>query len=111
MFRIMNKITLIAIFLFMVLIIFIGSDCERNYGDIIEHIAPVNWKNYSWSDAYRMYPNYPIVLPTDTWLMQHNLMPFWNSTRSTRNTSWDIRGDVKPSLQSVGPWNISPLIY
>ena len=39
-----------------------------------------------------------------------NLLPWWNSTRHTRNMSWDIRGDVPQIPYYVGPWMNSPLI-
>lgn len=39
------------------------------------------------------------------------LPPYWNMpTRSTRNMSYDIRGDPPIYPRPVGPWNISPLI-
>lgn len=33
--------------------------------------------------------------------------PWWNSTRSTRNMSYDIRGDIPIPKTYIGPWNIS----
>lgn len=47
--------------------------------------------------------------PDFAWLGQNNLLPWWNSTRSTRNSSWDLRGDVPVANQYVGPWLNSPL--
>lgn len=38
------------------------------------------------------------------------LLPWWNSTRHTRNMFWDIRGDVPITPYYVGPWLNSPLI-
>ncbi len=32
---------------------------------------------------------------------------WWNATRSTRNMSYDLRGDVPIPMTYVGPWNIS----
>lgn len=48
--------------------------------------------------------------PDYVWLNRMNLMPWWNSTRFTRNSSWDIRGDVPIGNYYVGPWLQSPLI-
>lgn len=48
--------------------------------------------------------------PDYAWLSQYNLMPWWNSTRSTRNMSYDLRGDIPIVPSYVGPWNNSPLI-
>jgi hypothetical protein len=40
-----------------------------------------------------------------------NIELFWlEPTRSTRNMSYDIRGDVPIYPGPVGPWLISPLI-
>lgn len=39
-----------------------------------------------------------------------NMFPFWNSTRHTRNSSWDIRGDVPIDPFYTGPWWRSALI-
>ena len=41
---------------------------------------------------------------------QDNQFPFWNSTRHTRNSSWDIRGDVPIDPYYSGPFWQSPLI-
>jgi hypothetical protein len=38
------------------------------------------------------------------------VIPFWNSTRHTRNSSWDIRGDIPITPYYLGPWWQSPLI-
>jgi hypothetical protein len=48
--------------------------------------------------------------PDFSWLAYNNLLPWWNSTRHTRNSSWDIRGDVPVPYYYVGPWLNSPLI-
>lgn len=48
--------------------------------------------------------------PDYAWLSQNNLMPWWNSTRHTRNMSYDLRGDVPITPSYVGPWNNSDLI-
>jgi hypothetical protein len=48
--------------------------------------------------------------PDFGWLARNNLLPWWNSTRNTRNSSWDIRGDVPVASYYVGPWLNSPLI-
>jgi hypothetical protein len=37
--------------------------------------------------------------------------PWWNSTRFTRNMSYDLRGDVPINLFPTGPWWNSPLLY
>lgn len=78
----------------------------------VEHIAPVNWKGVNWFDYHHLYS--PIVTPSDTWLARNHMLPWWNSTRHTRNSSWDIRGDVRPKgyyISPVGPWHNTPHAY
>jgi hypothetical protein len=36
--------------------------------------------------------------------------PWWNSTRHTRNMSYDLRGDIPTSYYPVGPWLNSGLV-
>lgn len=36
--------------------------------------------------------------------------PWWNSTRHTRNSSYDLRGDIPPYHYYTGPWWNSELI-
>ena len=38
------------------------------------------------------------------------IQPWWNSTRHTRNMSYDIRGDAHNPISYMGLWNISPLL-
>lgn len=57
---------------------------------------------------------FPTIGPTDSWLSSHAMLPWWNSTRFTRNTSYDIRGDVPiagtcSGLCGCSPWLESPL--
>lgn len=51
-----------------------------------------------------------LVGPQDYLAVRGNLFPWWNSTRHTRNMSWDLRGDVLIKPHYVGPWLNSPLI-
>lgn len=49
-------------------------------------------------DEYEQYQyqNPYAYRPTDGWLASRGLLPWWNATRFTRNTSYDIRGDITP---------------
>ena len=49
-------------------------------------------------------------VPDFAWLSRYNLLPWWNSTRGTKNMSYDLRGDVPIIPYYVGPWYNSPLI-
>lgn len=43
------------------------------------------------------------------YLSTHTQFPFWNTQiGTTRNMSYDLRGDIPPHLYYTGPWNISP---
>lgn len=54
---------------------------------------------------------YDTMVGANDWLIARgNLLPWWNSTRHTRNMSWDIRGDVPIVPHYVGPWLNSPLL-
>jgi hypothetical protein len=39
------------------------------------------------------------------------ISPFWNSTRYTRNQSYDIRGDVPTYYREVSPWMNPEIVY
>ena len=49
-------------------------------------------------------------IPNDPWLSDRGLLPWWNSTRFTRNMSYDLRGDIQNPIFYTGPWNRSPII-
>lgn len=72
-----------------------GYGCNCNKHKFIEHIERFTDVGFA--------PDY-------AWLSNHNLLPWWNSTRHTRNMSYDIRGDVPIIPSYVGPWMNSPLI-
>lgn len=95
---------IMVIVILLVMLVCVG----KNVNDIYEHIAPENWKGVNWFNYLPIHS--PIVYPTDTWLGRNNLLPWWNSTRYTRNSSWDIRGDVRPTIYYTGAWHNSPHI-
>jgi hypothetical protein len=73
-----------------------GCGCGRDRGNkLLEHYEHFNDNGFE---------------PDFAWLARNNLLPWWNSTRHTRNTSWDIRGDVPIPYYDTGPWWNSPLI-
>lgn len=70
------------------------SGCRRKFQ---EHFENINDELYS---------------PDIGWLSNNGLLPWWNSTRHTRNMSYDLRGDVVPYGVCTGgsfPWWKSPL--
>jgi hypothetical protein len=64
---------------------------------------------FSEEDAGPYRTLYPEI-PNDPWLSDRGLLPWWNSTRFTRNMSYDLRGDIQNPIFYTGPWNISPII-
>lgn len=76
-----------------------GYDEYNHLQNKIEHFNDVGFEH-----------GLPSFEPDYAWLSQHNLLPWWNSTRRTRNMSYDLRGDVPIVPYYVGPWNNSPLI-
>jgi hypothetical protein len=67
------------------------------------------------SDTYIQYydhisRNIPMLdHPSQAWLAEKGLLSWWNSTRHTKNMSYDIRGDIPPFSYYTGPWNNSSL--
>ncbi|VBB18909.1 hypothetical protein YASMINEVIRUS_1441 [Yasminevirus sp. GU-2018] len=72
-----------------------GYTCGCNKHKFMEHIERFNDVGFE---------------PDFAWLARNNLLPWWNSTRHTRNMSYDLRGDVPIVPTYVGPWMNSPLI-
>ena len=71
----------------------------------VEHFR--NFRNYTNRYRYRNINNY---YPSyyDIWqLSRYGLLPWNNSTRFTRNMSYDLRGDVYLPPYYTGPWNNS----
>jgi hypothetical protein len=55
-------------------------------------------------------PYYYYMTPSVGWLSRRGLLPWWNSTRDTKNMSYDIRGDIPPFRYPVGPWFNSAIV-
>ena len=75
-----------------------GNTEKEQWKTLSSRLKPRHIQNlYSlpWSNQY--FWAYPF--PRQIW---------WNSNRSTRNMSYDIRGDIPFFHSYVGPWNISP---
>jgi hypothetical protein len=74
---------------------YVENDCDCDRHKLLRHIQNVSDLEFA--------PNMP-------WLAQHNLLPWWNSSRNTRNMSYDIRGDVPLGVQFVPTFYASPQI-
>jgi hypothetical protein len=68
-------------------------DCDRH--KLLRHIQGASNEEFT---------------PDMDWLTYHNLLPWWNSTRNTKNMSYDIRGDVPVGVHFVPVWYASPHI-
>lgn len=93
----MNK-NIIILFLVLALV-FVLKQIYDNQTKTIETV-----KNVSYAPV-----NY-VVQPSLSWLSDRGMLPWWNSTRSTRNMSYDIRGGIPPIHYDVGPWLNSGLL-
>lgn len=105
-------LTLIGLIVLIILILivynYVSNRCDES-SDRYEKYK--NHKDYD--DMYKYHLNHfndEYFEPDYAWLNNYNLMPWWNSTRNTRNMSYDLRGDVPITPYYVGPWYNSPLI-
>lgn len=82
-------------------------DCPDSYNN-----RDINIFNNPSYDEYNEYQNQnlPQYL-NDINIAHNNLFPWWNSTRHTRNMSYDIRGDPILQYYEIGPWLKSSLIF
>ena len=98
----------ITILIIAIIIVLCMINANKN-SDHDEKFAPnidTDFNQYAPVD-----PNYYWNLPNIGWLSRRGLLPWWNSTRDTKNMSYDIRGDIPPIHHPVGPWNIAPSAY
>lgn len=73
----------------------------------IENIASVNYNDDDYANVSYYYDprSYDVGF-----LSRAGLLPWWNSTRFTRNMSYDVRGDIPVPVYYVGPWLNSPFL-
>ena len=74
---------------------YVNKDCDCDRHKLIRHMQNVDDFDF---------------VPDRKWLSYNNLLPWWNSTRNTRNMSYDIRGDVPIDVQFIPTWYASPHI-
>jgi hypothetical protein len=67
-----------------------------------ESFAPISSDDLD--DNAPVDSEYYLTTPSVGWLSRCGLLPFWNSTRDTKNMSYDIRGDIQPFTHPVCPW-------
>lgn len=68
-----------------------------------------NNENYIDDDVIHGPARISIYPSNISMLSRFGLLPWWNSTRHTRNSSYDLRGDVPILIRPVGPWLNSSL--
>lgn len=112
--------TLLIITLLLVIYLIVQQNRSRNYDDKdkdsdsnsdsnknIERYLPDIDHDFDDNAGYRKDSD---IVGDWAYMAARGLLPWWNSTRFTRNSSYDIRGDIPPILYDVGPWNISPIL-
>lgn len=97
----------------------IEYDEESERGDITDNkIDPLFMTNISDRQrlAHHIDHFYDVGFEPDyAWLASRGLLPWWNSTRRTRNMSYDLRGDVPIDpyqaalFRATNPWNNSDI--
>jgi hypothetical protein len=65
--------------------------------------------NFSQRNPYNNLKIIRQVHNVPTEVIEQELLSWWNSTRHTKNMSYDIRGDIPPFSYYTGPWNNSSL--
>lgn len=109
----MIVLLVLAIILIMYLLMRKDYNIDANTQDAknTEPYRPDIDHDYDNYQTYRdLYPIGPDIRSDWAYLSSRGLLPWWNSTRYTRNSSYDIRGDIPPILYDVGPWNVSPIM-
>jgi len=102
----MNLFYLIIIFIIAYIIV--CAICDNDINKKIENIASVNFHDNKTNNNMVYY--YDPRSYDVGWLSNEELMPWWNSTRFTRNMSYDLRGDIPVRPEYVGPWLNSPFL-
>jgi hypothetical protein len=82
---------------------------EKNNKRVRENYAPNIDRDFN-QYARVSDPYYNYLTPSIGWLSRRGLLPWWNSTRDTKNMSYDIRGDIPPFRYPVGPWLNSAIV-
>lgn len=76
----------------------VNDDSNSNSNDYMESMLNLNLNHIDdFNDNYQ-------------WMAYNNLLPMWNSSRRTRNMSYDLRGDIPIYPFYTGPFYNSPYI-
>ena len=119
----MDAVTITVII--AILIVLYLLSCQKptryeNFGNDVEY-APYDNRMVSYASyapyaaltspgCYNCAPvthddyDYAYITPSIGYLSRHGLLPWWNSTRDTKNMTYDIRGEIYPRAHPVGPW-------
>lgn len=116
----MDAITITLAIAILIVLYMICRDNTELFGNEVEY-APYDNRQVTYAThapyaplvspgCYNCAPvthdeyDYEYITPSVGWLSQRGLLPWWNSTRDTKNMSYDIRGDIYPRSTYVGPW-------
>lgn len=83
------------------------AESAEKFNDDVQY-AP--YVDDGFTGYYVTRPDGTFWEPGIGWFSRRGLLPWWNSTRDTKNMSYDIRGDVWPNYRYVGPWLNSSII-
>lgn len=107
----MHKLVLIGLVLLIILCISVSFDDSELYEDMKPLLLKkkCNCRKEHYKDEHQIYGRaYSYGSPWYGFWPLQSL--FWNSTRGTRNMSYDLRGDVPTPIGNIGPFWRSPLI-
>lgn len=64
-------------------------------------------QNITYTEKYTIGDNNNKIITVPIY---RYFQPWWNSTRHTRNMSYDIRGEIQNPINDIGLFGISPLL-
>ncbi len=95
----------------IIVVLWIIFNTDNSNNDQTEPYAPNIDNDFNqYAPAYDYQYLYENYYPSVGWLSRRGLLPWWNSTRDTKNMSYDIRGDILPYRYPVGPWLNSTIV-
>jgi hypothetical protein len=107
----MNEEYIIPLFIVAIIIIFFIAAYNSNNSYYYDERFVGNLEGVESPDGDLYGYYYDTPHPPDSWFANAGLLPWWNSTRHTRNMSYDLRGDVPIYNITSVPFYQSPLIY
>jgi len=110
-----NNVMIIIFIILLIIVVVIIRNEMNQVNETIMNIGPYSWMNQydeeiNDDQINGRIPYGNMNTMTIGKLSRLGLLPWWNSTRFTRNMSYDIRGEPRIISSQVGPWLNSPII-